>query len=236
MTCGIYKLKFAGTDQVYIGKSKNIEARFIYHKYKITHNKASNKLMAAYNTYGCPSLEIICTCDEAELSNLEEEAIEIYDSVNRGFNTLHKSSIVGSIGGENHHNAVNSNEDVIACLLLLIEIPVHTYKEISHLTGVTYSTVCDIAKGATHTWLKKEYPIEYAKMLALKASRKTIAFSLDKNITILDPTGKEYIIENIRKFSRQHNLCQSHLGSVINGKTKQHKGWSLKKTGIPDGL
>lgn len=236
MTCGIYKLKFAGTDQVYIGKSKNIETRFIYHKYKITHNKASSKLLEAYNMYGCPSLEIICTCDESELSKLEEEAIEVYNSVECGFNTLHKSSPVHSTVGEKHHNAVNSNEDVIACLLLLIEIPVHTYKKISSLTGVTYSTVCDIAKGVAHKWLQKEYPTEYAKMLNLKASRKTITSSKGKSIIILDPAGKEYIVENIRKFSKQHNLCQSHLGSVINGKTKQHKGWSLKKIGIPDGL
>jgi hypothetical protein len=229
MTCGIYKLKFNNTDKCYIGKSKNIEIRFIYHKYKITHGLASKKLLDAYRLYGMPSLDILCECSECDLDTYEKEAISIYNSVDYGFNTLKEGAKTSSINGERHHNSVNNDENVFICLVLLAEKPNKTLKEISDISNTTYSTVCDISKGVSHTWLKDVMPKEYEAMLSYKYSRKILANKTGP-VILVNKDGVDYEVTNIREFSRLHNLGQSHLGRVINGKAKQHKGWKLKDT------
>ena len=45
----------------------------------------------------------------------------------------------------------------------------------------------------------------------------------------IDPNGKEYTFSNIRLFSRQHNLFDTHVGRCLNGQAKTHKGWRFEK-------
>lgn len=44
MTTGIYCLKFKGTNQVYIGKSKNINVRYNIHKNSLRKGLGAKKL------------------------------------------------------------------------------------------------------------------------------------------------------------------------------------------------
>lgn len=46
--------------------------------------------------------------------------------------------------------------------------------------------------------------------------------------TIISPSGELYVdIFNLEKFCSYHDLCSSHLGAVLSGKRKSHKGWKL---------
>lgn len=44
---------------------------------------------------------------------------------------------------------------------------------------------------------------------------------------IKDPEGNIYTVDSVRGFAREHELNNTCLCAVLNGKQKQHKGWSL---------
>lgn len=45
---------------------------------------------------------------------------------------------------------------------------------------------------------------------------------------LTDPNGDIYVTDNLKAFTRQHDLNQGNLVNVINGKKKSHKGWTGK--------
>jgi hypothetical protein len=230
MTIGIYLLKFIGTNKVYVGQSLRIEERFTKHKYKLKNNLANYKLLDAYNEFGLPKLEILLECNEHDdLDSLENEAIEIFDSVNNGFNINTKAS-GGGIGlqGQLHGNSKYDFSIIIEVFKkLLLDIP---FKEISLTTGVEISTIRDISKGKAHRWLANKYPEEYELLAELKYTR-TYNSAEHKGIIypkIKDPFGNIYFIKNVSSFAKEHNLNKSHLCGVLNGKRKTHMGWKLE--------
>ena len=45
---------------------------------------------------------------------------------------------------------------------------------------------------------------------------------------LTDSNGDIYVTDNLRAFTRQHDLNQGNLVNVINGKKKSHKGWTAR--------
>ena len=232
MTCGIYVLKFKGTNKVYVGQSENIEYRYKKHLQMLKRGDHNYKMQQAYITYGSPELEIILPgLTKEELNAHEYEAFKIYDSISDGFNIAEQPSIHGN--GELNPASKYSNEKIIEVLLLLIDVN-NTYKHIESVTGVSISTVRHIANQEAHCWLQHTHPSEYLQLENLKSKRsfgKNTA--KDRGIvypTILSPTGEEYNITNIAAFAKEHNLDSSGLAKVLKKRPKyhSHKGWKLK--------
>lgn len=229
MTIGIYLLKFTGTDKVYIGQSLRIEERFTKHKYRLKNNLANSKLLAAYSQFGMPSLEILLECNESDdLDSLENEAIEIFNSVNNGFNINTKAG-GGGVGlrGELHGNSkYDSNIIKEVFKQLLLDIP---FKEINQSTSVEISTIRDISKGKSHRWLSEIYPEDYDLLKDLKYTRvyNTAEYKGIIYPKIKDPAGNIHFIKNLSSFAKEHGLNKSHLCGVLNGKRKTHLGWQL---------
>jgi hypothetical protein len=44
----------------------------------------------------------------------------------------------------------------------------------------------------------------------------------------ISQNGIEYEFTNIKEFSKEHHLQDTHVGDCIRGKAKQHKGWTFK--------
>lgn len=68
---------------------------------------------------------------------------------------------------------------------------------------------------------------------------KTSDFTKDKlrkykNIIVKSPNGTEHIVENIKDFSKTHNLQVTALCEVIAKKRLHHKGWHLPETILPE--
>lgn len=231
MTTGIYKLNFKGTDKVYIGQSSNIAGRFAMHCYAFRDKSASKKLQAAYDIYGYPELEILVECiDQVELDESEDAAIELYDSVVNGFNTLNKSNEIPKGYGELNGRSRHSNKKVEEVFFLLISDPNILFKSISELLLVPQDLVRRISSGSNHSWLATKYPEEYAYLMSLKHTRKSHSRVLDKLLPpIVSPEGEVHTIQvgKVREFCESRNLDRSHLGNVLKGKEKQHKGWKL---------
>lgn len=232
MTCGIYLLKFKGTDNVYIGQSLNIQYRYKKHLQKMRNGTNSYKLQQAYYIYGEPDLDILVECSSADLDLYEREAIAVYDAVNRGFNTATEPDI--HLKGDKNGAARYSNEQVAKVLDHLLDINLQ-YSSIAELTGVKENSVRHIANGESHMWLKEAFPEKYAKMLEVKGLRtraRASAFYKNKAYpALVSPDGVVYEnISNVTAFAKEHGLDPSSLTKILNQrpKYKSHKGWKLK--------
>lgn len=232
MTCGIYLLGFNNTPKVYVGQSLNIEDRYKNHCYLLLKQEHSDKLNKAYLDFGLPtSIEILEECTSDNLNNLEAYYISLWDAVEDGFNTCEQPSKGPKLFGENNGKAKYTNEQVEEVFNLLNSIPLLLVKEISDVTKVTEWTIRCIWQGTQHTWLKEKYPDKYNMLMNTKHKRNSYSSSaIAKGIKypkIISPTGIQYEVENTNEFAKIHNLNQGNLHSVLTGKRKIHKGWTL---------
>lgn len=223
MTVGIYQLKFDKEEpNIYIGQSRNIEERYKQHLIALRTGNAASKLQNTYNTCGkLPSLDIILECSEDLLDASENEAIEIFDAVEKGLNTKHFArgchiSLYGDLNGRSKY----SNSQIIDCLMLLISSRDLTLQQISNMTGVGKGMVTDVSCLNSHSWLENEYPQEYAILKELKGKRKSRFYSKIKS-----PTGAIYEVKHLSNFCREHSLDTGNLSRLLRGTLQKYKGW-----------
>lgn len=232
MTVGIYKLSFG--PKVYIGQSKNIEARYLDHLRDLKANISSKKLNEAFVQYGYPILEILLEVCEEELNAAEKEAILIYDSYNNGLNATTGgdcSNICNS--GEYSYYATTTNLIYEKILDYLVDTD-YRDKTIADLVGVSNRVVQNIRLLHSNKWLKSKYPEKYA-ILEYKYKTETkgklnkgLPNILKKYPDIKSPDGEVFkITTTLADFAREHNLTYVHLHNVINSTAKSHKGWVL---------
>lgn len=234
MTCGIYILKFKGTNQVYVGQSVDIEYRYKKHLQNLKNGKHNYKMLRAYEKYGLPSLEtILDDLTEAELSSNEKLAFQIFNSIDDGFNVSSETSI--SESGELNPGSKYTNKQIEAAFLLLLDTS-NTFNKVHEITGVSVSTIRHIANLEAHRWLKEKYPDKYKSLIELKVSQ---ARRIGKNTAairgiiypkIVSPEGIEYTVTNIAEFAKTHNLDSSCIAKVLKRvpRYNSHKGWHLK--------
>ena len=93
-TCGIYKITNTITNEVYIGKSKNIEGRFEEHKNNLNngihHNKGLqedfDRTEGIFTNFKIYDYEIIEEVEDDRLEEEEVKLIEKYNSFKKGYN------------------------------------------------------------------------------------------------------------------------------------------------------
>lgn len=224
MTIGIYKLNFAGTNKCYIGQSVNIIKRFNEHTNNMRKGIAKHKLQEAFNNYGTATLEILVEgLSEKELDSAEFEAIQIYDAVNSGFNTL---TFPGTpdIRGHKSTHAKLTKDQYVEIFRLLADTDMQVM-DIADVMDTSKTIVGKIFTGTTHLWLYEEYP-EYAQKILDKrvVGRYYTKVALEDRV-LISPTNEVVKLTNIREFCREHNLNSAHISSVLSGKRKSHKGW-----------
>ena len=238
MTIGIYKLVFNGTTSVYIGQSLNIERRFSQHKYGLKSGTHSKKLMRAYSLYGLPSLEILSECGKKELNTQELECIEVYNSIQEGFNEHPNTAGGGCLYGNDNSRSLYSEDTVLLVVLTLVNNPELTQRQVSETLQVGLSFVEHVSAGNTGRYIQNTYPLEYSKLMSLKGNRYTkdkISNSSSAKARgivypkIVSPEGVSYSVDNIRKFGRDHNLNNGDLCQVLNKRKATIKGWKLEE-------
>lgn len=219
MIAGIYKLNFNNTDKVYIGQSLGIEGRIRSHISNFTNAKGAPKLLKAHKDYGYHSYDVVLECLASELDSAEAEAIEIFDSVNNGFNTLPNASVPCNYGSNNGYSKY-TQEQYYSILKGLLDKPA---KEVAQELNVSIYVVRHIAALEAHQWLEEEYPYEYS----LLRKRKDIKNNFGKSYPqLLSPDGVLYTVNNVTQFAIEHNLLQPKVSDVLHGHRKTHKGWT----------
>ena len=78
----------------------------------------------------------------------------------------------------------------------------------------------------------EEIKIKYGKQnIGRKPTKEFLEKNLKRflkyNYTIKSPDGKIYTTNNMKEFSKIHNLTSRLMTSVAQGKYKQHKGWTV---------
>lgn len=230
MTIGIYRLIFNNTDKCYIGQSINIENRYKQHLNSFIVGNANSKMQEAYLLFGLPILDILCECSPGELNRTEAEAIEIFDSVNTGFNIYSSANIVPSYRGQEHPRSKHTNQEILNVAELL-SCPTNTGLEISRITGVSLDIIQDIASLDSHGWIQDENPEVYQKLIDLRGKRKNPRDASKRGITypsVVSPNGIIYSnISNLKKFCEEHNLQRSNFRRMLRGRNKICVGWKL---------
>ena len=238
MTCGIYLLKFFGTTKVYVGQSKNIEKRYTQHLSSLSTGTANYKLLEAFKQYGKPSYEVILETSILELDDAEDEAIEIWNSVETGLNIHSTANQAPTHTGYGGGNSKYPKHLIIEVFKYLVDTN-KSFSDISGLTDIPVATISTIASARSHVWLKDEFPDEYAILISkLKTRRQLISSTIvsdklsakSKGIQypkIKDPQGNIYIVENAYRFAKQHGLAPNHFQEVLNGHRNSHKGWKV---------
>ncbi len=242
MTTGIYKLDFKGTDKCYIGQSVNIEKRFKQHLNDLKVGNHNYKLLQAYNLYGNPALDVLIECTSDELDVLEAEAIEIFNSVNEGFNIYSCPNQAPVLKGVDSGNSKYSREQLIQAYKLLAKNPELSYNQIYELTQVSVSTLSNLVQKSVHVWLIEEFPdlalsIDSVNIIRknnnnLKRAEycKTHNTAKAKGIhypDIVSPDNILYSVENVQEFARNHSISKSSLHRILTRETKSCKGWRL---------
>lgn len=234
MTTGIYKLSFIGTTQVYIGQALDINRRFRTHTRLLQKGMGSKKLQEAYTSFGLPSVETLIECSRQELNKLEEEAIEIFDSVTNGFNTFSYYNGIHNTFGENSSNSNYTNNEYITAFLLLVDYNL-TRVEVSEILDMSPAVVTTIDKCDNHCWLKDLYPDKYQILLDKKVrySHTTNNTAQQRGIIypkVRDPDGNLHEITSLRGFARKHNMHSSNLDQLVHGTIQSLHGWTLETT------
>jgi predicted GIY-YIG superfamily endonuclease len=230
INCGIYVLYFECDDeQYYIGKSIDIQTRYKNHCSELKNNRHINKTMQkAYLLHGLPTVMPLEEVLDLEYQNIREITwIKELDTYTNGMN--------GTIGGDGTGCGADSprslypRETYIEILQQLANTTKNTVI-ISQELFVSKMVVQSISRGGgNHAWLAIEFPELYAKMLLKKGTRLRSFWNrpIKQYPIIKSPEGILFNISNIRKFARDNNLHQSHLGNVLRGIVKSHKGWTL---------
>lgn len=235
MTIGIYILRFKGTDKVYIGQSVDIYNRFSIHKTALRNSSHTLKLQKAYDDYGEPSLEILCEVSKEDLNTLEKEAIDIFDSVSNGFNTLYNPGIYPpGLSGEESPVSLYSNE-VYEEILRLLASTTYSVLDISELLNVSKNVVYSIRQLSAHLWLKEVFPEYYQlieqKYKSLKRDGNTRANRGKPSLTVVsDITGDTYLVTSIKEFCKVYSLDNGNVSNLLNNKILYYKGWRLDTT------
>lgn len=225
MTCGIYSLGFDETDKVYVGLSKDIERRWRSHKHTLMTGIAGYKLQNAYNLYGLPKLTIEEECKESDLDTREIYYINLYDSVENGYNIKNggatgATNLTGSKNGRSKH----SEETYIAVFKELVYTNT-TYKDISSKYGVSEQIVDHISSGVTHQWLQDVYPEEYTLLLGKVNNRPR----MEPTVLVHIETGIEETVTCVLDFCAKYSMIKSSVSSLLTGKIKSIHGWKLKE-------
>lgn len=151
---GIYKIQNKVTDKVYIGKSVNIEKRWIQHRCHLNNNvHANDYLQKAWNKYGENgfNFSVLCECEESVLDEKEIYYINLYKATDRSYGyNLREGGDGGAMSQETIEKlrgvgSTLSEDDVRhikMCMYLLMD-----RKEIAEMYNVSPKVLTAISQG-----------------------------------------------------------------------------------------
>ena len=186
----------------------------------------TKKLQSAYDNFGMPLLEVLIECSESELDSNENDAINIFNAVDNGFNFNKAAEASPRGSGADSPCAALDKQKYVDILLLLRDRPELKRAEVAKLIGTSYGIVADIATGRTHKWLREVYPEAYSAVISLSFTR-TVRDTSNQSNVIMSPIGILHTIHKSSLFAKEHKLDVGALNKVLCGERKTHGGWRL---------
>lgn len=212
----------------YIGQTTHFSKRRLRHLNELHKGIHCNyKLQNEYTLYKTnPIIEVLQYATTDQLNYLEESYIKEFNSINSGLNIISGGYSVGA--GVNNPASKYTEDQLIKVYTLLGDYK-NSYEFISKQTEVPITTVKKIGQGVQHVWLQEMFPVinEYIKIYSKQRyTHSACAASQGKQYRkIMSPTGKVYSVTNTLEFSKEHNLPNGNLCSVLLGKRRSVQGW-----------
>lgn len=159
---GIYLIENIENNKKYIGQAQDIKRRWNQHKtyyLQESHFATCPKLYAAFRKYGIDKFifSVIedCSDKEIDLTEREEYYIRLYDTVEKGYNSVYPTQVMR---GEDNPNSKLSLTQVQEIKQLLKNTKL-SQQEIAKKYNLSFSTVYRINKGEIWNDSALSYPI-----------------------------------------------------------------------------
>nr|MBV6631386.1 GIY-YIG nuclease family protein [Oceanococcus sp. HetDA_MAG_MS8] len=159
---GVYRIQC--DEDFYIGSALDIRKRKNSHFRDLNLKSHRNlKLQRAYLTSAKVTFAVVEFCDADARCAREQHYIDTLSPTlnisEHAENTMQTPEILERISGVNNYNAKNSEAELEAVLLKLVETG--DLDEVVSATGVSRHVVADISSGKSHKWLARKMPEEY---------------------------------------------------------------------------
>lgn len=202
MIC-IYKIVFKN-NSFYIGQTINFEKRKYQHQY--SKGKGSPLLQKAWEYDSSPTFVVVEECVIEEL-----DAREIYwiEHLKPDLNVLPGGKSNRGLNSPKSKYTKSQIEDIVWywCNTTM------TKAEISHATGVQYSSVCDVVAKRNHQWSTEGIDMS--------------SYERKNFYKIYDPLGNCFTGTSLDELETKTNIPKSGIYSLIKSKTGESRsGWT----------
>ena len=241
MFSSIYAIVWEPQGLVYIGRSKNINARVLKHTTDLKNNAHPNyKLQNAYNTHGIyTKITILETVLEEVANTIEMQWISEFDSVDNGLNL---------IGGDIYAK-INIPEDIkdsipetdISKYKFTVVAPDNTIHQFNNMQAFIDSRE-DLKNRGPHTAnaMRKMYREDTVKQChGYRKYKGADTYNPPKVLPyyLIEYQGTKYKVSNLADFCRNHEpfkdswyLAADGLRAVAAGRYKSYKSHTCVKT------
>lgn len=223
----IYKLTCTETNVSYIGRTKNtLEKRFNQH-WKFTKGRKFNKLKLAIADFRDKKfwkMELIeDNIPDTLIEEKEQYYIALYDTYTHGYNSNRGGG--GLVKGEYKHppemiehlRAVNKGKRPSdACIEAVKKYAA---------THVRSPESNQKRSEASKKWAPAHFAARREEHRKFMQGHEYTA----KDWMITDPSGKEFVVRNMKKFCRENGLIVCTMYGVDAGRFTDHRGWKCKK-------
>lgn len=255
-TSGIYRILCIPTGKIYIGSAVNLYKRWQNHRCNLRGNRHPNShLQRAWQKYGeqAFTFEVIEECEPDRLLEREQFLLDTIRPYGKkvGFNIA--TDALAPMRGRlqtPEHRAKSSAAKKGRKLS-----PEHIDRVAAARRGMKHKPE-SCAKISAANKGKKRSPETRAKIIVALTGRKVsvatrnkisasnkghigvihtpetrerIRIANSKTYVVISPDGREWEIEGLRKFCREHNLSNGAICEVSQGKRKHYKGWKVRR-------
>jgi hypothetical protein len=224
--CGVYKILCIKNNKFYIGSSSDITNRWWDHKARLNSKTHANPyLQNAWNKYGEKSFlfDIVETCKEEVQYQREQFWINetrCFDN-NIGFNV-----------NKDVEKGPDKSKEYIITKPDGTEIEIKNLNKFCRENGLSPSGLGHVANGFASQykgWLCRFAGLTREQWESTRRNGK-YGGGWKGNWEINCPDGRVEIVESLTDFCKQNGLSQGNMTEVSNGKRKQHRGYSCKRT------
>lgn len=190
---------------------QSIEKRWKRHCWESTLNRNSMAITKAIALYGIENFSIKVLGEyksQAELNVAEQKFIMQFNTLSpHGYNLTTGGNSKGHLSEETKRKIAAANKN-------------------RHVSDSTRKKLSESHKGwipSENTREKWRNAFQGKKQEESTVKKRTV--KLAKTYTLMSPEGIETTFTNMKKFCQHHNLSESKMNEVANGKRIQHKGW-----------
>jgi group I intron endonuclease len=218
---GVYQIRCVPTGKIYVGSAVSLRGRWYQHRRSLQRGEHANRyLQQAWNKYGEENFEfsVLEYASKKDLLAAEQVWIDKTDCTDRskGFNI---SNIAGSPG----NSLVQTWEGFIDPEGS--EVVITNLDEFCRKHNLSRSAMWSLARGKSK--LKSHRGWTHKNSVRQRDYIKTFEGFIDPEGNPIDP------ITNLAEFCRQHNLDNTHMIAVANGRICSHRGWTHERGRTP---